>query len=91
MNNIFRYLVWINIISFFLCYYDKGRSIKKRKRIPESLLLQISFLGGSLGFFIAMYIFHHKTRKIKFLFLEPFFILMWTFLFLILSKKILFK
>ena len=60
------FLIIINIISFVLCYIDKINSINGNYRIPEYVLLNISLFGGCFGFVIGMYLFHHKTRKIKF-------------------------
>ena len=66
------YYLCINIIAFFLFYFDKKRSIKKKWRISESGLMKISFLGGGLGSLLAMSLLRHKTKKIKFKILIPF-------------------
>ena len=42
---------------------DKRKAKKHSFRIPEKVLLTLSFLGGSLGTLIAMHCFHHKTQK----------------------------
>lgn len=42
---------------------DKKKAKKHSFRIPEKVLLTLSFLGGSLGTLIAMHCFHHKTQK----------------------------
>lgn len=65
MNEIY-YLIIINIIEFILMGLDKLFSIKKMYRIPEIVLLIIPFLGGSIGGILGMYIFRHKTKKLKF-------------------------
>jgi uncharacterized membrane protein YsdA (DUF1294 family) len=41
---------------------DKQKAKKNRWRIPEKVLLGISFIGGSLGGIIGMYLFRHKTK-----------------------------
>lgn len=60
------YLFIINIITFIYMGLDKRKAKKHSFRIPEKVLLTLSFLGGSLGTLIAMHCFHHKTQKIVF-------------------------
>ena len=62
------YFLGMNIVAFLLFGIDKKRSIDQKYRIPEKILLGISF--------------HHKTKKNKFLFLVPLACLFWTFLLL---------
>ena len=57
------YLFIINIITFIYMGLDKRNAKKHSFRIPEKVLLTLSFLGGSLGTLIAMHCFHHKTQK----------------------------
>ncbi len=45
---------------------DKKKAQKGLWRIPESTLLTVTLLGGSLGSLIGMKAFRHKTRKAKF-------------------------
>lgn len=66
MNNFFIYLVVINLIAFIFMYEDKRRAKRKQWRIPEATLLGISAIGGSLGAYIGMYSFRHKTKHLKF-------------------------
>ena len=60
------YLISINLISFILIFIDKRKAINNKYRIKESTLLFISLLGGCFGTIISMYLFKHKTRKLKF-------------------------
>ena len=60
------YLVVINIISFALFGIDKAKAKADKWRIPEHTLLLFVFLGGEIGGFIGMKLFHHKTKKNKF-------------------------
>ncbi|MCI1931631.1 MAG: DUF1294 domain-containing protein [Clostridia bacterium] len=60
------YYLGINIILFFSMLIDKQKAIHKKERVPESTLFIMSLLGGSVGGFIGMHLFHHKTRKIYF-------------------------
>jgi uncharacterized membrane protein YsdA (DUF1294 family) len=45
---------------------DKVRAKKNMYRIPESVLMGLAALGGSLGALMCMYLFRHKVRKNKF-------------------------
>lgn len=60
------YLISINLISFILMFIDKRKAIYNKYRIKESTLLFISLLGGCFGTLLGMYLFRHKTRKLKF-------------------------
>ncbi len=60
------YLVMINVLSFFIMGLDKVKAKKQRYRISENTLLFVALIGGSLGSYLAMYGFHHKTKHIKF-------------------------
>lgn len=65
------YLIIINLITFIVFGVDKRAAIKKRSRIRVSTLLLLSFVGGSLGGFSAMYLFRHKTKKWQFTIFIP--------------------
>lgn len=60
------YLFITNAAAFLLMLADKRRAVKGTWRIPESTLMGIAAIGGSLGAVIAMRLFHHKTRHPKF-------------------------
>lgn len=60
------WLILVNIAAFILYGYDKSCAKKKTRRIPERTLLLWAWLGGSIGAFLGMKIFHHKTLKAKF-------------------------
>ena len=60
------YLLIINLVSFMMFYIDKRKAIKDKWRIKESSLHLVSFAGGVYGSITAMFLFHHKNRKIKF-------------------------
>ena len=63
---IWVYLIAVNICTFLVYGIDKQRARSGRWRIPESRLLLLAAVGGSLGAWMGMYVFHHKTRKAKF-------------------------
>lgn len=55
----------INILTFILYAMDKLKAIRHSYRIPEKVLLTVSFFGP-VGAFLSMETFRHKTRKRKF-------------------------
>ena len=60
---LWTYLIIINVLAWLLMHQDKKNARQHRFRVPETLLLGISFCGGSLGAVCGMIWFHHKTRK----------------------------
>ncbi|MGX7196142.1 DUF1294 domain-containing protein [Enterococcus olivae] len=66
-NPLWSYLIIVNVYVFFLMGYDKRQAIKKKWRVPEANLIFMGLVGGGLGGLIARRVFHHKTRKKKFL------------------------
>jgi uncharacterized membrane protein YsdA (DUF1294 family) len=66
INYILVYLLMINLISFVLFYIDKQKAKKDKWRIKESTLHIAGFMGGIIGSIAAMILFHHKTKKTKF-------------------------
>ena len=63
---IFGYLLIINIFTFLLYGADKYKARRGEWRIKEAVLLGLAAIGGSPAAWIAMYMFHHKTKKPKF-------------------------
>lgn len=76
------YLISINILSFILIFIDKQKAIHNKWRIKENPLLFISLIGGCFGTLIGMHLFHHKTKKLKFL-LIYLFCLIWIIFYII--------
>ena len=70
------YLLAINIVSFFLYGIDKYKAKKGRWRISEATLLMIVVIGGSIGAWIGMRLWHHKTMHKKFKYGIPVIIIM---------------
>lgn len=71
------YIIIINSIGFLICYIDKRKAINKKYRIPEKTLFLISSIGGALGFYLGINIFHHKTSKLSFKLLIPIICFLW--------------
>lgn len=65
------YLAVMNIAGFAVCAADKRAAVRHARRVRERTLFLLAFLGGALGFWLSMLIFHHKTKKLKFMILVP--------------------
>ena len=61
MNIILYYLLAVNIATFFLYGIDKYKARKGRWRISEATLLMMAVIGGSIGAWSGMRLWHHKT------------------------------
>ena len=60
------YLIVINILGFLVMRLDKHKAKMAERRIPENTLFTFTVLGGGVGTIAGMYVFHHKTKKMKF-------------------------
>lgn len=56
------YLLFVNIVAFFMMGIDKKRARKKEWRISEKVLFLSALAGGSAGSVFGMHLFHHKTK-----------------------------
>lgn len=56
----------INVITFLLYGIDKWKAKKSRWRVKEATLLGLAMLGGSIGAWFGMKVWHHKTQHKKF-------------------------
>ena len=66
LKNIIIYLVVINIVGFLAMFIDKEKAKRGAWRIPEKTLFLLTILGGGIGTITGMYLFRHKTKKLKF-------------------------
>lgn len=55
------YLALINVVAFFAYGIDKLKARRGRWRIPESTLLLLAAIGGSVGALLGIWVWHHKT------------------------------
>ena len=74
-TGIYILVAW-NIIVMLVYAWDKLCARRGKRRIRESVLLIIALLMGSVGAIFGMVLFNHKTGKIKFRLLVPFFVLL---------------
>ena len=63
---ILLYLLIVNALGFLLMLADKRKAQKNLWRIPESTLLLMAAMGGSIGSLAGMYKFRHKTKHWQF-------------------------
>ena len=61
-----NYLVIINIIAFIVYGIDKLKAKKGKWRITEATLLLLAIIGGSIGAWCGVKVWHHKTLHKKF-------------------------
>ena len=82
MNLLFKitafYLILVNLIAFALYGIDKRRAIKHQFRIPEKTLLWMARIGGGIGSWLGIKVFHHKTKHARFRIAVPLWTMLWT-------------
>lgn len=77
MHEIFYwYLAIINALVLVVYGGDKLFAKLDSWRVPEKVLLLLALLGGSIGALLAMQIFRHKTRHLKFRYGVPMILLL---------------
>lgn len=59
-------LLAVNMVAFLAFGIDKWKAKRHRWRIPESTLILLAVIGGSIGAYLGMQVFHHKTQHRKF-------------------------
>lgn len=60
------YLLLVNAAGFLLMLVDKIKAKRNLWRIPESTLMGVAAIGGSIGAIAGMNLFRHKTKHAKF-------------------------
>ena len=63
---ILLYFAVINVATFFTYGLDKWKAKRSKWRITEAALLMLAVLGGSIGAWLGMKVWHHKTQHKKF-------------------------
>ena len=66
MSCLAYYLLAINVVAFIMYGIDKYKAKKAKWRISEATLLLLAVLGGSIGAWMGMKVWHHKTMHKKF-------------------------
>ena len=57
------YYLAVNLVLFVMMGADKVRAKRGEWRIREATLAAVALLGGGIGGFAGMKLFHHKTKK----------------------------
>ena len=70
------YLATINVVTFFLYGIDKWKAKRSKWRVSEAALIWMAVLGGSIGAWLGMKAWHHKTQHAKFKYGLPLILMM---------------
>jgi uncharacterized membrane protein YsdA (DUF1294 family) len=62
LETIVTYTFLINILSFTYMFIDKQKAIKAQWRISEKTFFMMAVAGGSIGVYLGMKVFRHKTK-----------------------------
>ena len=60
------YLLIINLLTFAIYGIDKAKAKKGAWRIPEKPLLLLAVIGGSIGAWLGIRLWRHKTMHPQF-------------------------
>jgi uncharacterized membrane protein YsdA (DUF1294 family) len=60
------YLLGINLLTFVVYGWDKLMAKWQKRRVPEKTLFLLAGLLGSVGAWLGMQIFRHKTKHTTF-------------------------
>ena len=60
------YLLAVNAVTFIVYGIDKYKAKHAKWRISEATLILLAVIGGSIGAWCGMKVWHHKTMHKKF-------------------------
>ena len=66
MKYFYLYLLAVNLVAFLVFGWDKLMAKLEKRRVPERTLFLLAGLGGSVGAWMGMQVFRHKTRHTSF-------------------------
>lgn len=66
LKYVILYVILINAFGLAIMALDKFKAEKGFWRVPEKTLFIVTLLGGGIGTMAGMYLFRHKTKKLKF-------------------------
>lgn len=70
VNIVLIWLIW-NLLVFTVFGLDKQFARSGMQRVPERVLIILSFLGGGVGAIAGIFVFRHKTQKLLFTIATP--------------------
>ena len=59
-------IIAVNVITFVVYGIDKLKAKKGKRRVPEATLFLLAIVGGSVGAWCGVKVWHHKTMHVKF-------------------------
>lgn len=66
LHVVLAYFITVNVLGFVLFGIDKWKAKHDKWRISEATLLSLTVIGGSIGTWVGMKVWHHKTMHKKF-------------------------
>jgi uncharacterized membrane protein YsdA (DUF1294 family) len=63
LDPVLCWLIAATAVTFLTYGYDKAIAGSRMTRVSERTLLFLAFIGGSVGAFVGMQLFRHKTVK----------------------------
>ena len=66
MELLLYYFVCVNVLTFFVYGIDKWQARQGKWRISEATLLLLAVIGGSIGAWLGIRVWRHKTMHKKF-------------------------
>ena len=66
LHVVLAYFITVNVLGLVLFGIDKWKAKHDKWRISEATLLSVTTIGGSIGAWVGMKVWHHKTMHKKF-------------------------
>ena len=66
LHVVLAYFITVNVLGSVLFGIDKWKAKHDKWRISEATLLSVTVIGGSIGAWVGMKVWHHKTMHKKF-------------------------
>ena len=66
LHVVLAYFITTNVLGLVLFGIDKWKAKHDKWRISEATLLSVTVIGGSIGAWVGMKVWHHKTMHKKF-------------------------
>ena len=71
---ILYWIFFVSVATYFVYVHDKHQAHYNLWRVPELLMLSLTFVGGAFGALSAMLLFRHKTHHTSFRICVPVFL-----------------